>query len=53
MGFRRSISQAELRAKMTAEQLEKHGTTFQASRGGHYPEPEKPVPGTPKKGRRG
>jgi hypothetical protein len=30
--------------------LEGHGTTYQASRGGHYPEPKKPTPGTPKKG---
>lgn len=28
----------------------KHATTYQASRGGHYPTPPKPVPGTPKKG---
>jgi len=48
MGFRKSIPQAELRAKLTQEQLKKHGTNFQASRGGHFPETEKPVPGTPK-----
>ncbi|UOB09088.1 hypothetical protein MQE23_08485 [Streptomyces sp. HP-A2021] len=24
-----------------------HETTYQASRGGHFPEPDKPVPGTP------
>jgi len=37
MAFRKSISQAELRAKMTPEQLEKNATTYQASRGGHFP----------------
>jgi hypothetical protein len=53
MAFRKSISQAELRAKMTPEQLEKNATTYQASRGGHFPPEKKPVPGTPKKKRRG
>jgi hypothetical protein len=52
MGFRRSISQAELRGKMTTEQLEQNATTYQGSRGGHFKEPEKPVPGTPKRSRR-
>lgn len=28
----------------------KHETTYQASRGGHYLAPQKPTPGTPKKG---
>lgn len=28
----------------------KHETTYSASRGGHYPTPQKPVPGAPKKG---
>lgn len=27
--------------------LKGHETTWQASRGGSFPEPEKPVPGTP------
>ncbi|MEU7154101.1 hypothetical protein AB0B15_39730 [Streptomyces sp. NPDC045456] len=27
---------------------DEHATTYQASRGGWYPEPDKPVPGTPK-----
>lgn len=26
----------------------RHATTYQASRGGYFPEREKPVPGTPK-----
>lgn len=26
----------------------RHETVYQASRGGHYPAPAKPVPGTPK-----
>ncbi|MBQ0974547.1 hypothetical protein KBZ00_25965 [Streptomyces sp. RK31] len=37
MAFRRSVPQAELRAKMTQEQLEQNATTYQASRGGHFP----------------
>ncbi|MFH9013981.1 hypothetical protein ACH4C6_21700 [Streptomyces sp. NPDC017943] len=49
MAFRRSVPQSELRAKLSVEQQAKHATTFQASRGGHYPEPKKPVPGQPKK----
>jgi hypothetical protein len=28
--------------------LKGHETTYQASRGGWYPAPDKPVPGTPK-----
>ena len=46
MTFRRSVPQAELRAKLTPEQQAKHATTFQGSRGGHFPEPDKPVAGT-------
>ncbi|MCI4143042.1 hypothetical protein [Streptomyces sp. MMS20-AI2-20] len=37
MAFRRSVPQAELRAKMTPEQLETNATTYQPSRGGHFP----------------
>lgn len=29
----------------------KHETVYQPSRGGHYPKPPKPVPGTPKGGK--
>ena len=28
--------------------LDGHETVYQASRGGHFPEGDKPVPGTPK-----
>ncbi|MDI9885327.1 hypothetical protein QMZ92_13215 [Streptomyces sp. HNM0645] len=28
--------------------LRGHETVYQPSRGGHYPPPQKPVPGTPK-----
>ena len=28
--------------------LQGHETTYQASRGGHFPPAQKPVPGTPK-----
>lgn len=48
MPFRRSIPQADLRQTMTPEQLAQHATTYQASRGGHYPQAQKPVPGKPK-----
>ncbi|WP_442803461.1 hypothetical protein OG411_19255 [Streptomyces pseudogriseolus] len=37
MAFRKSIPQAELRAKMTPEQREQNATTYQPSRGGHFP----------------
>lgn len=30
----------------------RHQTTYSASRGGHYPAPATPVPGTPKGGKR-
>ncbi|WP_225825617.1 hypothetical protein [Streptomyces naphthomycinicus] len=33
--------------------LKGHETTYQASRGGHFPEPKKPVAGKSKKPRRG
>lgn len=48
MAFRRSIPQAELRAGQPAQQRGQHETVYQASRGGHFPEPQRPVPGTPK-----
>jgi hypothetical protein len=48
MPFRRSVPQDELRETMTPEQLARHATTFQASRGGHFPQKERPVPGQPK-----
>ncbi|WP_432158023.1 hypothetical protein [Streptomyces sp. bgisy153] len=47
MALRKSIPQAELREKLTPEQRAS-GPTYQASRGGWFPEPKKPVPGTPK-----
>ncbi|WP_164992343.1 hypothetical protein [Streptomyces sp. L2] len=47
MAFRRSIPQQELRAKMTPQQQLQHETTYQASRGGHFPAKDKPVPGNP------
>ncbi|MFH9012523.1 hypothetical protein ACH4C6_14180 [Streptomyces sp. NPDC017943] len=42
LGFKKPI-------KKTDPRLQGHETTYQASRGGHYPEPKKPVPGKPKK----
>ncbi|MFD3518488.1 hypothetical protein [Streptomyces sp. NPDC058657] len=35
MAFRKSIPQSELRDNMSAKDLERHGTDYQASRGGH------------------
>ncbi|GGV68891.1 hypothetical protein GCM10010294_25090 [Streptomyces griseoloalbus] len=37
MAFRRSIPQAELRAAMTEEQLQKDATHYQEKRGGYFP----------------
>lgn len=45
--FRTSVDPDELRDTMTEEQLATHATVYQASRGGHFPVEEKPVPGTP------
>ncbi|MFI9824440.1 hypothetical protein ACIHFC_28910 [Streptomyces sp. NPDC052013] len=52
MAFRRSIPQAELAAKLTPEQRAQHETTYLASRGGHYPTQQQPVPGEKKKGKK-
>lgn len=49
MAFRRTVPQEELRSKLTAEERARHETTYQASRGGHFPKPQRPTPGTPKK----
>lgn len=43
LGFKHPISENDPR-------LEGHVTVYQASRGGHYPQEPKPVPGTPKTG---
>ncbi|GAB2731720.1 hypothetical protein [Streptomyces bullii] len=50
MAFRRSVPQAELRAKLTPEQQARHGTDYQASRGGWLKPTKKPTPAKPKKG---
>ena len=47
MAFRKSISQAELRANQPAAQKGQQTTVYQPSRGGHFPAVKKPVPGTP------
>ncbi|MFF1281066.1 hypothetical protein [Streptomyces sp. NPDC058299] len=44
LGFPKPIAKDDPR-------LEGHGTVYQPSRGGHFPEPKKPVPGKPKKPR--
>ncbi|MFI7009989.1 hypothetical protein [Streptomyces sp. NPDC050145] len=49
MALRKSIPMSELRDNMSNDDRDKHATTYQSSRGGHYPAPDKPVPGTPKK----
>ena len=41
LGFPKPIAQDD-------ERLKGHETTYQASRGGHFPAVEKPVPGAPK-----
>uniref|UniRef100_UPI002F909C6C hypothetical protein n=1 Tax=Streptomyces virginiae TaxID=1961 RepID=UPI002F909C6C len=47
MAFRKTISQDELRQNLTPEQ-QQSGPTYQSSRGGWFPETDKPVAGTPK-----
>lgn len=47
MAFKPTCTQDELRASMSPERLEHDATVYQASRGGHFPVEEKPVPGTP------
>ncbi|MFJ2608144.1 hypothetical protein ACIO13_24685 [Streptomyces sp. NPDC087425] len=51
MAFRKTISQDELREKLSPQERAT-GPTYQASRGGWLQEPTKPVPGTPKGGTR-
>ncbi|MET8832021.1 hypothetical protein ABZX40_40500 [Streptomyces sp. NPDC004610] len=46
MAFRKTISQDELRKRLPADEQET-GPTYQSSRGGWFPEPVKPIPGTP------
>ncbi|MFE7232544.1 hypothetical protein ACFVAF_18160 [Streptomyces sp. NPDC057596] len=46
--FRASVDPKELIANTDPAVLEPHKTVYQPSRGGHFPEPPKPVPGTPK-----
>lgn len=46
MAFRKTISQDELRSNLS-EKDQQSGPTYQSSRGGWYPETDKPVPGTP------
>ena len=52
MAFKRTGCQEELRAAADPARLKKDATTYQASRGGHYPAGDKPVPGTPQTGPR-
>ncbi|MYT58380.1 hypothetical protein GTW29_16920 [Streptomyces sp. SID7834] len=42
MGLRRTMPMKTERTDLSA-----HETTYQASRGGFFPAPNKPVPGTP------
>jgi hypothetical protein len=41
LGFKKPIEPDD-------ERLQGHATTYQASRGGHFPVEDKPVPATPK-----
>ncbi|MFB7747665.1 hypothetical protein [Streptomyces sp. NPDC056132] len=50
MAFRKTISQDEL-AKGLSDRDRANGNTYQASRGGHFPD-NKPVAGQPKDGRK-
>ena len=50
--FRKSVDPDELIANTDPAVLEPHRTTYQASRGGYFPEPDKPVPGAPLEGER-
>lgn len=52
MAFQRTGTQDDLRAAMSPERLAAQETVYQASRGGHYPAEDKPVPGTPQEGPR-
>jgi hypothetical protein len=45
LGFKKPIEPND-------ERLQGHGTTYQASRGGHFPVEDKPVPGAPQEGQR-
>jgi len=49
--FRPTIPMDELRDRLTPEQRAAARTDYQASRGGWFRQPEKPVPGTPKRPR--
>lgn len=52
MAFKRTGTQEELRAAMSPERAAQQETVYQASRGGHYPAGDKPVPGAPQEGPR-
>lgn len=45
MPFRRTITQDELRQKLTPEDREQHATDYRPSRGGWVQPAPKPVPG--------
>jgi hypothetical protein len=52
MAFQKTGSQEELRATMSPERIAAQETVYQASRGGHFPVEDKPVPATPQDGPR-
>lgn len=47
MALPKSIPLAKLRDKLPPEEIKRNETTYQSSRGGWFPAPDKPVPGTP------
>ncbi|MFJ5954173.1 hypothetical protein [Streptomyces noursei] len=55
MAFRKTIPMSELREQRAAAGRDdsEHETTYQASRGGWHRPTDKPVAGTPKRGRGG
>lgn len=50
--FRTSVDPDELRDTMSEERLALDATVYQASRGGHFPAEDKPMPGVPQDGPR-
>lgn len=52
LALRKIIAIADLGRHLSQEDTAEHETVYQPSRGGWFPAPAKPVPGTPKKGDR-
>lgn len=48
MPFRKTVPISDLGKHLSQEEIDEQATTYQASRGGWFKAPAKPVPGTPK-----